>query len=77
MKKQWKIPKYDFFEKVITIVIFLITILGFYYANTIYGMAQKRIYEPTVVIGVLLFIILEVVLLIAVLIYTALKERLK
>ncbi|MBR9680732.1 MAG: hypothetical protein GOU98_02815 [Candidatus Altiarchaeota archaeon] len=51
--------------------------LGFYYANTIYNLAQARIYEPNIIVGVLLFIILEVVLLIAVLIYTAVKEKIK
>ncbi|MBR9689797.1 MAG: hypothetical protein GOV01_02800 [Candidatus Altiarchaeota archaeon] len=69
-----KIPKYDFFEKVITAVMLIITLLGFYYAKTIYLMTQALIYDPTIIVGVLLFIILEVVLLIAVLIYSALKE---
>ena len=72
-----KLPKYDFFEKIITSVIVLITMLGFYYAKTIYNLAQARIYEPTVVLGVLLFIILEVALLITVLIYTAVKEKIR
>lgn len=68
-----KIPKYDAFEKIIMAVILIITVLGFYYANTIYMMAQELIYEPNVILGVLLFIILEVMLLNAVLLYTMIK----
>jgi len=68
-----KIPKYDAFEKIIMAVIGIITLLGFYYAKTIYQMAQELIYEPTVILGVLLFIILEVMLLNAVLLYTMVK----
>lgn len=68
-----KIPKYDAFEKIIMTVIGIITLLGFYYARTIYMMAQELIYEPNVILGVLLFIILEVMLLNAVLLYTMIK----
>ncbi len=72
-----KFPKYDAFEKIITAVIVIVSTLGFYYASTIYRMAQEMIYEPSVIMGVLLFIILQVLLLNAVLLYSILKGRLK
>jgi hypothetical protein len=72
-----KIPKYDTFEKIMTVVIAIVSALGFYYASTIYHMAQEMIYEPSIIMGVLLFIILQVLLLNAVLLYSILKGRLK
>ena len=72
-----KFPKYDIFEKIITVVIAIVTTLGFYYASTIYRMAQEMIYEPSIILGVLLFIILQVLLLNAVLLYSLLKGESK
>jgi len=72
-----KFPEYDAFEKMIMAVIGIVTLLGFYYARTIYRMAQEMVYEPNVILGVLLFIILEVMLLNAVLLYSMLKGRSK
>jgi hypothetical protein len=69
-----KLPKYDTFEKLLTCVILIVTLLGFYYARTIYMMAQQVVYEPSVIMGVLLFIILEVMLLNAVLLYSLIKK---
>lgn len=75
MKLPFNIPRYDTFEKLLTCVILIITVLGFYYANTIYRMAQEMVYEPSVIVGVLLFIMLEVMLLNAVLLYAMIKEK--
>ena len=65
---------YDTFEKAIIAVITIVTVLGLYYAWNILKMAQEQVYESTVLLNVLLFILVEGMLLNSVLLYTLLKR---
>ena len=72
-----KIPKYDIFEKCLAATMVLITILGIYYAKTIYKLAGAQIYDPSIPTNVLLFLLVQTSILNGVLLYSLLKKRKK
>ena len=66
---------YDAFEKLLATVMFLVTLLGVYYAATIYKMAGAQIYDASIPTNVLLFLLVETSILNGVLLYSMLKKR--
>lgn len=68
-------PKYDSFEKLLATVMLLVTLLGVYYAATIYRMAGAQIYDASIPTNVLLFLLVETSILNGVLLYSMLKKR--
>ena len=71
---KWK-QNYDSFEKLLATVMFLVTLLGIYYAATIYRMASAQIYDASIPTNVLLFLLVETSILNGVLLYSMLKKR--
>jgi len=69
------LKNYDPFEKLLATVMFLVTLLGIYYASTIYRMARAQIYDASIPTNVLLFLLVETSILNGVLLYSMLKKR--
>ncbi|MBR9681433.1 MAG: hypothetical protein GOV00_01400 [Candidatus Altiarchaeota archaeon] len=67
LKIKW--PKYDIFQKIMTTIIVLITLLGFYYAYQITQFAFIGVSDFLIFIGAVNIIALEVMLLLVIVVY--------